>query len=125
MSLENAIGDLMCKTYSRRGGRKIDKGIDEWLWAETGAYVQFDRDFRSRYGGGIVVGQLTYQRLATPTDPAIQFILDALQVYFRNWWSPKNLSREGGFRKPDGMGISPAGRIIEIIENKRDRMDML
>src|SRR5262249_51159324 len=59
-----------------------------------------------------------YHRVATPTDPTVQFVLEAMQVYFRNWWSKKDASRPGGFRKPDGLGISPNGNTIEIIEVK-------
>jgi hypothetical protein len=118
MSLESTIANLLCQTYSRRGSRNIEKGVDEWAWAEAGAYFQFENDFKARHGGGIVLGQLTYKNLGTPTDPATQFIIEALKVYFRNWWSPANVSREGGFRKPDGLGISPGGRVIEIIEVK-------
>jgi hypothetical protein len=118
MSLESTFADLLCQTYARRGSRKIEKGIDEWAWAEAGAYFQFEKDFKARHGGGIVLGQLTYKNLGTPTDPDTQFIIEALKVYFRNWWSPANVSREGGFRKPDGLGISPGGRVIEIIEVK-------
>jgi hypothetical protein len=100
------------------GSRKIDKGIDEWLYAEIAACLLFRTDFLKRKSGGVVVTQLTYNTLATPTDPDIQFVFDAMSVYFRNWWSPKNPNREGGFRKPDALGISPGGREIEIIEVK-------
>jgi hypothetical protein len=53
MSLEDAIGDLMCQAYPVRGSRDVDKGINEWLWAETAAYVQFDKEFRSRNKGAL------------------------------------------------------------------------
>jgi hypothetical protein len=118
MSFEDPKGMFMCQLFPRRGSQKLDKGIDEWLWAETAAYVQFEKDFKARHKGGTVVGQLTYQTISTPTNPTLQFILDAMKVYFKNWWSQKNASREGGFRKPDGLGISADGRIIEIIEVK-------
>ena len=35
MSFESTIANLLCQTYARRGSRKIEKGIDEWAWAEA------------------------------------------------------------------------------------------
>ena len=118
MSLENAIADIMCQTYSRRPSRKTAGGFQEYDWAETAAYIQFEKDFKSRHKGGIVLNQLTYKLITTPTDTDIQFVLEALQEDFKNWWSSTNMSREGGYRKPDGLGISPGARIIELIEVK-------
>jgi len=110
--------DLMCIGLPTRGSTTSSAGIDDWLVAETAAFLEFRSDFLSRNPGGIVVNQLTYKNIAKPSDPDTQFVLDALQVYFRNWWSPRNVSREGGFRKPDGLGISSGGTVIEIIEVK-------
>lgn len=118
MGIENAVADFMCQAYSRRRSRKIVGAYQEYDWAETGAYVQFEKDFKSRHQGGIVLNQLTYQTIAVPNDPDVQFVIDALQEDFKNWWAKKNSSREGGFRKPDGLGISPGAKVIELIEVK-------
>jgi hypothetical protein len=123
MAFDDPKGLLMCQAYPTRKERKEEKGSGyprESLCAEFGAYKQFEKDFTKRHGGGIVIGQLTYQNLATRYDPATQFILDAMQIYFRNWWSKKSPTtrNEGGFRKPDGLGIAPGGRVIEIMEVK-------
>jgi hypothetical protein len=112
------IVDLLCLGLPCRESSTGPAGVPDWLVAETAAFLMFRSDFLSRYPGGIVVNQLTYRNIAKPSDPDTQFVLDALDVYFRNWWSPRNVSREGGFRKPDGLGISSGGRVIELIEVK-------
>lgn len=127
MSFEDTKGLLMCNLYPTRRSKRIykgiNKGVDEPEWAESAAYVQFEKYFKEKYKGGVVLGQLTYQSISTPRDPTVQFIIDAMQTYFRNWWSKTNPSNEGGHRKPDGLGISPDGRVIEVIEVKpHDRL---
>jgi hypothetical protein len=114
------VADVLCLGYANRGSRELDKGVYEWQFAEAAAYFNFRRDFLARYSGGFVTGQLDYKSEETPKhgDPSIQAVIDAMRVHFRNWWSRANVSREGGFRKPDGFGIAPEAKVIEIIEVK-------
>jgi hypothetical protein len=117
MNIEDVV-DFLCFGLPTRGSRKLDKGIDEWLFAETAAFAGFRNYFLGENPGALVINQLNYKTIESNRDPGLQFVLDALDVYFRNWWSPKNRSREGGARKPDGIGISQDGKLIEIIEVK-------
>jgi hypothetical protein len=115
------LEDYSCLGLPTRSSQKVDKGINEWSYAENAAFFHFGNDFLKRHRGGVIVNQLTWSILETHRDPGIQFILKAMKVYFRNWWSQSNTSRPGGFRKPDGMGISPGGKVIEIIEVKPNK----
>jgi hypothetical protein len=117
MDIQDVV-DRLCLGYEKFPSRAIEGAINEPLYAEIGALGPFRTDFLRRYPGGLVLSQLDYQSVSTPGDANTQLILDALDTYFRNWWSRKNPSREGGFRKPDGMGIARGGSMIELMEVK-------
>src|SRR5262249_668811 len=114
------IADSLCLGYKKRGSERLVQGYFEWEFAETAAYFYFRKRFLENFPGGLVLGQRDYMTLDTARigDPTIQSVLDAMRVHFRNWWSRKNQSREGGFRKPDGFGIAPNASQIHIIEVK-------
>jgi len=92
------------------------------------AFYLFVKDFRDRHNGGVFTSERAYLWERAPNDPNSLTIFDMMSVYFRNWVPPARFRedpstrREGGFRKPDGMGISPKkvdGTIVtELIEVK-------
>jgi hypothetical protein len=108
--------NLSCRDLPCRGSRTYG-GIGEWYYAETAAFERFQSNFLNRHRGGLVINQDNYKGVGSQ-DRGIVYVLSSLRDYFRNWWSRRNPSREGGSRKPDGLGISPGGRVIEIIEVK-------
>lgn len=115
MDFKDAV-NVPCRDLPCRGSRTY-RGIGEWYYAETAAFERFQSNFLQRHRGGLVINQDNYKREGSQ-DRGIDYVLRALREYFRNWWSRQNPSREGGSRKPDGLGISPNGRVIEIIEVK-------
>jgi hypothetical protein len=106
-----------CHDFEVRESRRIDGPIFEWQYAEDAAFSHFREYFEAVHRGGLVINQDNYKRVGSE-DRQIRFVLKALSVYLRNWWSKKNPTREGRARKPDGLGISPGGRVIEVIEVK-------
>jgi hypothetical protein len=114
----NPFANYFCSGVPCRPSRRFSGGISEAGFAEEVAYYGFREDFLKRHVGGLVVSQLDYKKIAACDDPGIQFVLSAMQTYFRNWWSRNNPEHEGRARKPDGLGISKGGHEIEIIEVK-------
>jgi len=129
--------DNLCLGLNRRGTQPVTDAsgvetpgrglyVNEWQYAQAGAFMQFRTYFVGKYGGGLVVGEggmggldeNEWRKALQTNDRWINFFVDAMRDRFRNWWSKKNASRPGGFRKPDGMGISPGGKVIELIEVK-------
>jgi hypothetical protein len=106
-----------CNDFEVRRSRRVGGPIFEWQYAEDAAFVHFAKYFEAVHRGALVINQDNYKRVGSE-DRQIRFVLEALSVYFRNWWSKKNSTREGRARKPDGLGISPGGRMIEVIEVK-------
>ena len=106
-----------CNDFEVRRSRRVGGPIFEWQYAETAAFVHFAKYFEAVHRGGLVINQDNYKRVGSE-DRQIRFVLEALSIYLRNWWSRKNPTREGRARKPDGLGISPGGRVIEVIEVK-------
>jgi hypothetical protein len=106
-----------CSDFRVRRSRRIASRVFEWQYAEDTAFFYFRNYFEALYRGGLVINQANYLRVDSE-DRQIRFVLNALSVYLRNWWSKANPKREGGARKPDGLGISPGGRVIEVVEVK-------
>jgi hypothetical protein len=115
----DAVGNL-CLGFDRRGSQSVVQGVPEWQFAETAAYFCFRKYFSRQFSGAFVTGQLEYLSADTARqgDPSIQWVIDAMRIHFRNWWSRRNYSAPGGFRKPDGFGIAPNASEIQIIEVK-------
>ncbi|HUA61551.1 MAG TPA: hypothetical protein VML19_22520 [Verrucomicrobiae bacterium] len=94
---------------------------DEYSSAEVIAVELFRKDFERRCSGSQTLFITQRDYLTTRSNsPGIQFLLTMMQEYFRNWVSPNNPRREGGFRKPDGMAIATRGRqvCVELLEVK-------
>jgi hypothetical protein len=106
-----------CSDFRVRKSHRIASPIFEWQFAEDAAFFYFRNYFETVYRGGLVINQANYRRVDSE-DRQIRFVLDALSVYLRNWWSKTDPKREGGARKPDGLVISPGGRVLEVIEVK-------
>lgn len=117
--------------YPTRGTRTTPGGRRKWDesdWAEQVMYLRFVEDFKRRYGGGVFLSQRDYLTQTYPDDPNSKTLFEMMSTYFRNWVPPgafrqsPSTRKEGGPRKPDGMGISPVqpdGSIIcELIEVK-------
>ena len=112
------------KTRSSGGRRKWDESD----WAEQVAFLLFADQFKERHGGGLFISQHGYRSQTIVDDPNVNTLFEMMNVYFRNWVPPEafrfdpGTRKEGGFRKPDGMGISPTyadGQIFtELIEVK-------
>jgi hypothetical protein len=116
-----SILNRSCHDFEVRESRRIDGAIYEWKYAEDAAFFHFKKYFEAVHRGGLVINQDDYKRVGSE-DRQICFVLKALSVYLRNWWSKKNPTREGRARKPDGLGISPGARVIEVIEVKPAKM---
>jgi hypothetical protein len=106
-----------CRDFDLRASRRLGGPIFEWQYAEDAAFTHFRKFFQTAHHGGLVINQDNYKRVGSE-DRQIRFILKALSLYLRNWWAKRNPTREGRARKPDGLGISPGGRVIEVIEVK-------
>jgi hypothetical protein len=109
-----------CSDFDVRESQRIGGPIFEWQYAEDAAFFHFKQYFEAIHRGGLVINQDNYKRIGSE-DRGIRFVLRALTVYLRNWWAKKNPTKEGRARKPDGLGISPGGRVIEVIEVKPAR----
>jgi hypothetical protein len=112
-------------TRSSPGGRRK---WDESDWAEQVAFLLFTEQFKERHGGGVFISQHGYRTQTIDDNPSAATLFEMMNVYFRNWvppeaykWDP-GTRKEGGFRKPDGLGISPTypdGQVFtELIEVK-------
>jgi len=96
--------------------------------AQEIAFYLFAKDFKQRHDGGVFTSERAYLWEKDPQDPNSGLIFDMMATFFRNWVPPTRFRqdpstrREGGQRKPDGMGISPLksdGTIVtELIEVK-------
>jgi hypothetical protein len=112
-------------TKSSPGGRRK---WDESDWAEQVLFLRFIEDFKRRMGGGVFISQRDYLTQQYPGDGVTNTLFQMMSTYFRNWVPPgafrqsPSTRKEGGPRKPDGMGISPPQRdgsiICELIEVK-------
>jgi hypothetical protein len=96
--------------------------------AQEIAFYLFAKDFKDRHDGGVFTSERAYLWEKDPQDLNSQLIFEMMYTFFRNWVPPSRFKkdpstrREGGQRKPDGMGISPKkgdGSIVtELIEVK-------
>src|SRR5215469_12321407 len=96
--------------------------------AQEIAFYLFVKDFKDRHGGGIFASERSYLTEKVPDDPNSTLLFEMMSIYFRNWVPPAafrgnpSTRKEGGMRKPDGMGISPKkadGTVVtELIEVK-------
>jgi hypothetical protein len=106
------------RTNAKTGVRQSD----EYGSAETIAAELFRRDFEDRHRGAQILftAQRDYLSTRMTGSIGIEFFLNMMKEHFRNWASPRNPMREGGFRKPDGMCIAANGRRVrvEVLEVK-------
>jgi hypothetical protein len=104
------------------------KGAYESRLAQEIAFYLFVKDFKDRHGGGVFASERSYLWEKEPADKNSDLLFDVMGTYFRNWVPPRSFRKnpatrkEGGMRKPDGMGISPKkadGAVVtEFIEVK-------
>lgn len=124
-----AVHECLPRRPTRNSPRTGIRRSDEYGSAETIAAELFRRDFEERYPGSraLFTSQGKYLTTRVTNSPGIEFLLNMMQEHFRNWASPNNPMREGGFRKPDGMCIAARGRQVfaELLEVKpvRDETD--
>jgi hypothetical protein len=109
--------------------RKVGRGDRVAKWAETIAFALYSAHFMSEHPGGIVLPELDFLTVRT-RFPAVNKFLDSMVTDFKNVFSNSSKAaarrtgdlsklRDGGFRKPDMLGISPPGPqgiIVELVE---------
>lgn len=120
-TLARAIQEVLPLRATRNSYELQIRRCDEYGGAETIAAELFRMDFERRFGTtAVFISQREYLETRQRSTPAIEFFLSMMREHFRNWVSPRNIRREGGFRKPDGMGIGMrAGQVqVELLEVK-------
>lgn len=115
------MSDLTCLGLVTVPSKKFDREA-----AELYAFGVFRDDFKSRYPGGEVISDYEYLGrrafaghepggMLTPGKLGVDRVLRALAMDYRRWNKP------GDYRKSDGMGISPAGDLGELLECTTER----
>ena len=108
--------ELLNCPYPTRGTRGSANGRRKWDesdWAGQVAFLRFVEDFKDRHKGGVFLSQRDYLTQTYPDDGNMTTLLQMMSAYFRNWVPPAafrqnpSTRKEGGPRKPDGLGISP------------------
>jgi hypothetical protein len=117
-----AVHECLPRRPTRTNSETGIRQSDEYGSAEIIAAELFRRDFEDRYSGAEVLFTAQHDYLSTRMTRSlgIEFLLNMMKEHFRNWASPRNPMRDGGFRKPDGMCIAARGHRVdaELLEVK-------